>query len=66
MFKKDDTFHAVIGVEVRKCHYLATVDDDHHVFKWYSKFKQRWVYQVESELTIEMLIESVNRLATRN
>lgn len=30
-----------------KCHFLAMVDDDFVVFKWYGRTKQWWHYEVE-------------------
>ena len=42
----------------KKIHVLAIVDSYYIVYKYWSKYKQRWHYQVEHENYFNMLIKN--------
>ncbi len=35
------------GMEKKLLHIITIVEDDYVVFKWWARYKQRWIYEVE-------------------
>jgi len=42
----------------KKFYVLAIVDEEYFAIKWWNKYKQGWIYEVEWEYWYECLIES--------
>ena len=54
--KKGDVFYLrKSSSKQHKCHVCGIVDDFHVVYKWYDE--QRWFYEVEMEVFLDMAIE---------
>ena len=48
-YKKGDTFRCMFYAESRKLHVCGIIDGDMIVHKFYSRSKQRWLYNVSHE-----------------
>lgn len=51
-----DTWKKNVSGEMRKCHLLTQIETDNIVlitYKWWSKYKQRWIYEAEPQWLIE-------------
>lgn len=55
--KKDIKLSLDYGVDNpnnKTLHIRSIIDDDYVVFKWWSRTKQRWIYQVEHKMYFEV------------
>lgn len=41
----------------KKIYILAIVDEEYYVYKYWWKYKQRWLYEIESLSYLQMLYE---------
>lgn len=57
---KGGVFYKVINSRPQKCHIVELIERDMIVFKWYSKYKQRWIYEVDSSYMIHRM-HNLNR-----
>lgn len=49
----------------RTIHIRAIVDDDQIVFRWWSRKKQTWIYQVEDAIYFEISREHWAKVGTK-
>lgn len=56
-FEIDDTFRIPIISGPKKCHVRGIVDG-RVVFRWWNRYKQRWVYEVDEMWLLEHRIKS--------
>lgn len=52
---KGGVFYMARGTEPCKCHIVEMIECDMVVFKWYSKHKQRWVYEVKNSFMVNSM-----------